>query len=463
MITLSRSLVRRLRIAFGRGLGITARHTGPPIEFQSGPQGVCIRTQNKQFAIEYHEPGVHQEERIVAPFDLLRQCEGAKHDLVTLHRTGDRVTADWVDSGIPQAVQHDLQEFGDFPPLPETMAVNDSRLLDALRDAVETTEADATRYALNHLRLRGDGQIAASDGRQLLVQSGFSFPWEGELLIPANRLLASGELSNDLGNGKTVEVGQTEDWVTIRAGAWTVCLKIEKEARFPQVDDLLPAANVAGSTLHWSNADAQFLAKALKRLPSSDEVNAPVTVDLNGAVSVRAAASSKAPPTEVVLTGSRRDGDAIRISTNRVYLGRAARLGFRSVFLTGQESPAFCREPHRTYLWAVLGKAGIIPSDPEATRIESPTSQHTTAIPQERNNAMITSKPEHATKQAESNQTETVGVDSLIESAETVKASLRESSAQVSDLIAALKRHRRQSKTLQSALLSIRALQAIDA
>lgn len=44
-----------------------------------------------------------------------------------------------------------------------------------------------------------------------------------------------------------------------------------------------------------------------------------------------------------------------------------------------------------------------------------------------------------------------------------VYAYLRDAASQVSELIVALRRHRRQSKTLQSALSSIRALQALDA
>ncbi|WP_145054884.1 hypothetical protein [Lignipirellula cremea] len=429
------------------------------MKFVADSKSLKIQAVGEHAAVEYCLAGDFVPQAFCVGLSMLADCEGGRAEPVQFRCKDDSVTAEWNDAGIPQVAQSARLDTTELPPLPERMESNQPPLLHALRDAVETTAAEGTRYALHHLRLRGDGQIAASDGRQLLVQSGFTFPWDGELLIPANRLLAG----SDLSGGEAIEVGCTEDWVTLRAGAWTVWLKIEKEARFPQVDDLLPTANVAGSTLHWSDVDAAFLANAMQRLPSNDEFNRPVTVDLNGAVSVRAIGSNEAKPTEVVLTSSRRDGDAIRISTNREYLGRAARLGFRSVHLTGQESPAFCREPARTYLWAVLGKAGIIPSDPEATRIESPTSQHTTAIPQERNNAMITTKPEHAPKQVESHQTETVSVDSLIESAETVKASLRESSSQVSDLIAALKRHRRQSKTLQSALLSIRALQAIDA
>jgi len=229
MITISRSLLRRLRIAFSRGLGITARQPGPAVDFQSDDQGIVIRVQNDQIAIAYREPGEHPPQQFSVPFDLLRRCEGTKNAPVSLAGTGETISASWTEAAMPQSAQFDTVEFGQFPSLPEQMVANPPNLLEALRDAGETADADSTRYALNHLRLRGsDGQIAATDGRQLFVQNGFQFPWDDELLIPANRLL----VKSDLIIGELVEIGRTTDWVTLRSGPWTVWLRIEKEARF---------------------------------------------------------------------------------------------------------------------------------------------------------------------------------------------------------------------------------------
>ena len=50
----------------------------------------------------------------------------------------------------------------------------------------------------------------------------------------------------------------------------------------------------------------------------------------------------------------------------------------------------------------------------------------------------------------------------VLREAEAVKASLREAHSQVGRLIAALKRHRRQSKLVQSTLSSLRQLQTLD-
>jgi signal transduction histidine kinase len=50
----------------------------------------------------------------------------------------------------------------------------------------------------------------------------------------------------------------------------------------------------------------------------------------------------------------------------------------------------------------------------------------------------------------------------LIEQAETVKTSLSTALAETKQLVAALKKHRQQSKALQSTLASLRQLQSVD-
>ena len=55
------------------------------------------------------------------------------------------------------------------------------------------------------------------------------------------------------------------------------------------------------------------------------------------------------------------------------------------------------------------------------------------------------------------------GVESLIEQAEAVKTSLRETLTNTSELITSLKKHRKQTKLVRSTLASLRQLQSIDA
>ena len=102
--------------------------------------------------------------------------------------------------------------------MPKKLIKNPPELLRALHDAGETTSPDSTRFSLGHLQLRGtSGTIAATDGRQLLVQSGFRFPWKEDVLIPRAKVFGSAELPQD----QPVTIGKADDWVVVRVGPWT--------------------------------------------------------------------------------------------------------------------------------------------------------------------------------------------------------------------------------------------------
>lgn len=210
MISVTRNLARQLHMVFRRALNTSTRGPGTSITFQAGPDGLRVRAKTHDAAVEYHAPGRHDNDEIVSPFELLNDCKGAKHDEVRLETTGDgQVLASWND-GIPQVVQYDPppQRDDEFPVVPATMAENPGSLLTALHHAMETADADATRYAINHIQLDGSlGRICATDGRHILVQTGFEFPWDDQALIP--RRLVFG--CKDIASGKPAFIGRTDD------------------------------------------------------------------------------------------------------------------------------------------------------------------------------------------------------------------------------------------------------------
>ena len=55
------------------------------------------------------------------------------------------------------------------------------------------------------------------------------------------------------------------------------------------------------------------------------------------------------------------------------------------------------------------------------------------------------------------------GLDSLIGQAETLRASLREAQSHLGELIAGLRQHRKGTKSLRTALQSLRQLQTLEA
>ncbi len=77
-------------------------------------------------------------------------------------------------------------------------------LLKALDDAMHIVSTTAIRYATDKIQLRGQsGEIAATDGGQLLWQSGFQFPWTDDVLVPRLKVFDCTELFGD-----TVAIGR---------------------------------------------------------------------------------------------------------------------------------------------------------------------------------------------------------------------------------------------------------------
>src|SRR5262249_4736357 len=149
----------------------------------------------------------------------------------------------------------------------------------------------------------------ATDGRQLLIQRPCRFLWDGDVLVRRAPLFASKELPRE----RDIAIGRTATHVVLRAGAWTLWLAVQSEARFPRVDGVLPDGEPA-TAVRLDDGDASFLAGALARLPGGDEPDAPVTLDADGRVVLRARDTGSDRVTEVALAGSRHEGRPVRLS-----------------------------------------------------------------------------------------------------------------------------------------------------
>ena len=195
MITITRRLAAHLRPVLRRAQ-TNRRGPSPAVGFIGGKEGLIVKADCGDAIVEYRMPGTLHEETLWLPFNILSDCEGRRDDPVEL-ATGDdgRITARWQDRGSPQLVSYDAQPApSKAPVLPTVFEANPPRLLQAIAAASETCDPDSARYALGCLQLSGRGEIAATDGHQLLVQSGFTFPWKDDLLVPRVNFLASPEL-----------------------------------------------------------------------------------------------------------------------------------------------------------------------------------------------------------------------------------------------------------------------------
>jgi len=475
LFTFTRSQLRQFRAVLRRaGIGKPSGSRSQQIVLLAERHHLHLQVCADAVAVRFTVQSSGEPDPLVLPLEMLHDCEGRAEEPVTFRRdAAGRIVVEWSDRQIPQRREYDSDPSDDlpgFPALPEHFAANPPSLWSALADAVRSANRSRSRFALDCLELRGQsGQIAATDGRQALVQTGFAFPWTEDVLIPALPVLGCPELFC----GEPFSIGRTEEWVTLVSGPWSIALRIEKEARFPDISGIIPAQSALRARIHLMESDAVFLTTALPRLPAPDALHRPVTVELNGHVALRGRAIGDAPPTELRLSRSRPEGEPLRVQMNREFLARALQLGFREIGFTGTASPALCHDGTRQFVWALLEPEGAISADPEAVLIESPrTGEKASSVSPPKKEAgphRARLSRSHGRRHDTTASSSAVHEKPLsndappdpLEVANSLKEQLRSVLGQVNRLAGALKQQRRQRRLVRSTLASLRQLQDV--
>jgi hypothetical protein len=470
VITITRSMARQLRSVLRRAELLKGRHGNPAaLRFIAGPDGLILAASKLDVAIEYRHPGQYPAARFALPVDVLAGVEGRDEGPVTFtpHGDGSAVTVRWTDRGVAKEQAFETLIFDDQPPVPswpERWETSEPRLISALRDAMATRDADSTRFALGCIQVRGtDGEIAATDSRQLLIQRGFRFPWQEELLLTGTSVFASRELQDH----DSVRIGRTEPYVSVQTGPWTVHLQIGS-GRFPDVRRIIPAESAVATTLQITAEDAEFLAQSLNGLPCEDALSRPVTLDLNGTVAIRGRSSAESAVSELVLSNSIRQGREVQLHMDRRYLARAVELGFREVQFIDSAVPAVCRDEQRTYLWAPLDKDSVIPATENALRSCSPVKGTANYSPSRTLNRIAERLPKRVR-----NSTPTTVVPrprkgaakaspDIITRALELRTQLRTILQGLGDLARQIRQQRKQSKLMRSTLAQLQQLKTLD-
>jgi hypothetical protein len=303
--------------------------------------------------------------------------------------------------------------------------------------------------------LRGPaGPVVGTDGRQLLIQSGFSFPWQGDMLVPRLAVWGCPELA---GEGPP-SVGRTDSHVFVRAGPWTLALAADANGRFPSYEAVLPRMGAGSGPLQLGPDDVAVLLKELPRLARDSE--APVTLVLGPRVCLQPQAGEQGPAEPLWLPTAGWAGPSWRVVMHPRYLLRAMRLGFTAVAVARPDRPLVCRDATRTYLWMPLAgddapappnnKASQVAAGPPAPLHDSPEpTKEVPAMPNPTNNGQLPGSGGDPAPPP---------VADPLEEAEAVRALLAEAQSRLGRLVAALKLHRRQSRAVAAAVASLRQL-----
>ena len=245
---------------------------------------------------------------------------------------------------------------------------------------------DTTRYALDCLQLERRGRPRgrrhrrppAPGPRRLRASPGRATSWSAARpSSPAGSCPAT---------GRSRSAGPTPTSCSAPApgrSSW----RSRPTSASPTLDHVVPDAGAAATRLRLDPEDAAFLGQALDRLPGADELNAPVTLDLNGRVAVRArergpGAGDRAGPGPLGL--HRRAGPA-QHRTATSWPGRSGSASPRSRSSTPTPRSSAATGP-RTYCWQPLAtESAIGPTDDviriESTRLPHPASDARTTLP----------------------------------------------------------------------------------
>jgi hypothetical protein len=400
--------------------------------------------------------------------DLLAQVEGKGEEPVTLEPAGSgKGVVRWADGGVPKAMEFDVvspEQARAFPDEPRLTAMPES-FLSALAETIRTTARESSRPGLTRVVLRGGaGEMVASDGKQLLIQRGFPFPWPGAVLIPRMPALDGRPLDTEGPAG----IGRTADQVVLRVAPWAFALPIDVENKFPEVATVVPRASATTARLQLDPDDAARLAAVLPRLPGAEDEQSPVTLALGPRPAVRARREADRDAVEVPLERSTASGSLGAVALNRAYLLRALTLGFTEVQVNSPSRPISCRDRKRIYVVMPLEASAAVPADTKLRRVPLPTADTTAIVPAMPRRKQVAAPVEvngHAPEPVPPTPTGTngrVSVADVIAEAVGVVGLLREAAGRVSRLVSTLKRQRHQTRAVQQAVRSLKDLHLVD-
>ena len=262
------------------------------------------------------------------------------------------------------------------------------------------------------------------------------------MLVPAVPVFGAKELAA----GGDVRVGRAAGHLVVRAGPWTVWLMADAGGRFPDVGGVVPKsadATVAGI----DDRDAAALLDALPGLPGADEDGRPVTLDLDGAVAVRARGEGGAA--EVRLSRSPVAGPPARVALDRAVLRRALRLGCHTVRVAGGGKPVAFEGAGLTLVAVALA---AVPDPAAAVTRADPLAGP--ALNPPRRTAM---RPHDTNGNGRHDPPPADAPDPLAE-AEALRAALAEAAARAGRLVGALKARKKEQRALASVWTSLKTL-----
>ena len=355
-MTLPRRTLHAFRTVAKKHLNLKGRDPGPAVRLHAGDEGGARLTTCAPdgHGVSLHIPGDRPPQDLTLPFGLLTDAGAAKSGDVQLADAdgGNAVVANWDERGVPRTARGTLErkerdraaKFA--PPAVEDWHNSGENFGELLRAACEVTDADSGRYALGCVRLNPHaGRIEATDSHHLLIARGFTFPFAEPVLLPAPHALSAAPLRKLHVRVAFIAGGPQAGVLALRCGDWTIWSPEVRDARFPELDRVVPAEGKATATL--TDRDVRFLLDRLPSLPGAGDDRRPVTLDLTGGDLLVRAREEGSAAVELATAPAETRGKATCVCDRR-FLARALSLGCTRVAANGPEEPVRLDTPDGT-------------------------------------------------------------------------------------------------------------------
>jgi hypothetical protein len=360
MIAIPRDVARAFRALAKKCLAGRPRGPAPPVvvRVRAGVLTIWSRIESVGLRYSVAAPAAENVTLLVA-MDLLAAIEGARSDPVSLAVDAKlQGTASWAEGG--EAKSHSFKAIlpgkqHAVPTLPELVPMPDA-FRTALHECGRTAAREANRFVLNQVQIRGaSGHVIGTDSKFLLVWGGFVFPFPETVLVPAIPVFGCRELADE----PDVRVGRTDTEVVVACGPWSVHLPIAS-GKFPDALSILPKPESC-SSVTFDDAQAAELLLALPAMPGATSEDRPVTLDLNGSLTVRACDEASEVVQELNLAVAV-EGPQLAAAVNRTAIERALRLGCRTLLIPSGVRLLALEGPDCIFAVAALDSSAIVPS-----------------------------------------------------------------------------------------------------
>ncbi len=384
----------------------------------------------------------------------------------------------------------------DWPEVKQTQGpeINlDDTFKQALREALECSSVDSSRYVLNGVCIdvttdKNAHYIVGTDGKHLFAANSFRFSLPESLIVPSRRLITWPGFVND-GPWKLSMLPKIQDkkqeteepaWFTITSEHWSYMAKAI-DGKFPNWKQVLPTADASWTQINLESNAVDTILDALPMMPGVEEANQPVTLTAGNGLCLKAKGKNQDTWTRIPIPSASVVGRLVDTTVNRGFLLKALRFGLNRIQIHSALEPLVFTSERKTMV--VMPLRGEPESEPTSATQESPPSQPESAVtpsaaemntPTEERKSMTTNTmtaPERGNLKAGNNtedehEENRSAFKSALEQIDSIKSSLRDIIGELSEamkmLKAAEKEQRASAREIETFRAKLREIQSVE-